>query len=213
MVCSSADQFAENLLESSGADAKRSRLEGRNGVLMWKWTLEHLDHLCLHVETKEHQQQKQRQQQQQLHQTLRYNLTVMNPKHSGSELSCLKSAELLDARHARIPVWGSHTLVNAEPSKKCGRRADELQRRRNAELLPIQLHDHWTRVRVRRIQSRRGRNRLPWQTQKTRQTRWMWTIFKGHPQPLIRWNLMLMKMCRRKHEWQETFFTSVARTN
>ena len=32
MVCLSADQFAENLLESSRADVKRSRLEGRNGI-------------------------------------------------------------------------------------------------------------------------------------------------------------------------------------
>ena len=53
MGCLSADQFAENLLESSGADVKRSRLEGRNGVLMWKWTLEYLDRPWLHIETKE----------------------------------------------------------------------------------------------------------------------------------------------------------------
>ena len=38
MVCSSADQFAENLLESSGADVNRSKLEGRSEILMWKWT-------------------------------------------------------------------------------------------------------------------------------------------------------------------------------
>ena len=35
----SADQFAENFLESSGADVKRSKLEGRNGILTWKWSL------------------------------------------------------------------------------------------------------------------------------------------------------------------------------
>ena len=45
MFCLSADQFAEHLLESSGADVKRSRLEGRHGSLMWKWTLEYLDRL------------------------------------------------------------------------------------------------------------------------------------------------------------------------
>ena len=33
MVCLSADQSAENLLENSGADVKRSKLEGRNGIL------------------------------------------------------------------------------------------------------------------------------------------------------------------------------------
>ena len=90
-----------------------------------------------------------------LHLHLRHNLTVMNPKcedkeciqkHSGSELSGLKSAELLCARHARLPVRRSHTLVNAEPSDKRVGRADEVQRlrRRNAELLRIQIHDHWT---------------------------------------------------------------------
>ena len=94
MVCLSADRFAGNLLENSGAPVKRSRLEGRNGILMWEWKLEYLDRLWNHVETKGHQQQ--RRQQQQLHRTLRHNLTVMNPrcvdkertqKHSGSELS------------------------------------------------------------------------------------------------------------------------------
>ena len=44
MVCLSADQFAENLLESNGADVKRSKLEGRSGISTWKWTLEYLDH-------------------------------------------------------------------------------------------------------------------------------------------------------------------------
>ena len=53
MVCLSADQFAENLLESNGVDVKRSKLEGRSGILTWKWTLEYLDHLWDHVETKE----------------------------------------------------------------------------------------------------------------------------------------------------------------
>ena len=103
---------------------KRSRLEGRSEILIWKWTLEPLDHSWNDVETKGHQQQ--------LHQTLRHNLAVMNPrcvdkertqKHSGSELSGLKSAELLDAGHARLPVRGSHTLVNAEPSKESRRTA------------------------------------------------------------------------------------------
>ena len=44
MVCSSADPFAENLLQSSEADVKRSKLVGRSGILTWKWTLEYLDH-------------------------------------------------------------------------------------------------------------------------------------------------------------------------
>ena len=45
MVCLSADQFAENLLENNGVDVKRSKLEGRSGILTWKWTPESLDHL------------------------------------------------------------------------------------------------------------------------------------------------------------------------
>ena len=43
MVCSSADQFAENLLVNNGTDVKRSKLEGRNGIFTWKWTLEYRD--------------------------------------------------------------------------------------------------------------------------------------------------------------------------
>ena len=70
-VCSSPDRFAGNLLESSGAAVKRSRLEGRNGILM-------LDRLWNHVETKG--QQQRQQQQPQLHRTLRHNLTVINPR-------------------------------------------------------------------------------------------------------------------------------------
>ena len=45
MVCSSADQFAENLLVNNGTDVKRSKLEGRNGIFTWKWTLEYRDNL------------------------------------------------------------------------------------------------------------------------------------------------------------------------
>ena len=33
MVCLSADQFAENLLENNGVDVKRPKLEGRSGIL------------------------------------------------------------------------------------------------------------------------------------------------------------------------------------
>ena len=74
-------------------------------------------------------------------------------KHSGSELSGQKSAELLDARHVRLPVQGSHTLVNARRVKMPGTRAAEQhqRRRRNVELVEI-----WTRVRVQQIPTRRG---------------------------------------------------------
>ena len=115
--CLSADQFAGNFLESSGAAVKRSRLEGRNGILMWKWTLEYLDRLWNHVETKEQQRQQQRKQQQ--HRNLRHDLTVMNlrcghkectQKHSGSELFWSEIGSTPGCRNARLPVQGSHTL-------------------------------------------------------------------------------------------------------
>ena len=127
-----------------------------------EWTLEYLDRLWNHVEMKE----QQRQQQQ--HRKLRHNLTVMNlrrvekectRRHSGP--SGQKSAELLVARHGGLPVPGSHTLVNAKRTKMPGTRVVEQHRRRerNVELLPTQIHDHWTQVQVRWILSRRGRKR------------------------------------------------------
>ena len=45
MVCLSVDQFAENLLENNGVDVKRLMLEGRRGILTWKWILGHPDPL------------------------------------------------------------------------------------------------------------------------------------------------------------------------
>ena len=49
----SADQFAENHLESNGVDVKRSKLEARSGVLTWKWILEFPDQLWNLVEMRE----------------------------------------------------------------------------------------------------------------------------------------------------------------
>ena len=40
--------------------------------------------------------------------------TVPPKKHSGSRHAGLKSAELLDAQHVRLPVLGNLTLVNAK---------------------------------------------------------------------------------------------------
>ena len=77
--------------------------------------------------------------QQYLHLRLRLIMTVKNPrcvdkecteKHSGSELSGLTSAELLDALHAGLPVWRSHTFANAKRLKMLGRKVDEEQQRR-----------------------------------------------------------------------------------
>ena len=157
MVCLSADWFAENLLESSGADVKRSSLDGTK----WNFGVE-MDSGISGPPLASRRDEGQQQQKQQQHRNLRHNLTVMNltcvdkectRKHSGSEPSGQKSAEPLDAWHARLPVRESHTLANAEHIKMPGTRAAEphQRRRRNVELLQIQIHDHWTRVEVRWI--------------------------------------------------------------
>ena len=59
MVCLSADQFAENHLESNGVDVKRSKLEARSGILTWKWILEYPDQLWNRVETREGRRERQ----------------------------------------------------------------------------------------------------------------------------------------------------------
>ena len=110
--------------------------------------------------------------QRYLHLPLRHNMTVMYPKcenkectrrNSGPELSGQKSAQLLDAQHARLPVQGSHTLVNTKHIKMSGTRAVESRqrRRRNVEFLRIQIHDHWTRLEVRWILNRKEPNWPP----------------------------------------------------
>ena len=43
-------------------------------------------------------------------------------------------------------------------------------------------------------------------------TGWMRITSEEDQRHLINWNQLTMRTCRRKHEWQETFFTSVART-
>ena len=94
---------------------------------------------------------------------------VYTRKHSGSDPSDKKSAELLDARHVRRrPVQGSHTLVTASRIKMPGTRAAEQhqRRRRNVELLEFQRHDRWTRAEVRRFPSRRGQKQPLRQTTK-----------------------------------------------
>ena len=166
MVCSSADQFAENHLESNGVDVKRLKLEGRNGILTWKWSLEYLDRLWNHFETREYRQQRPRRKfPQYLHLHLRLKNTYLKcevkecmGKHLGSGLSGQKSAELPHARHARLLVQGSHTPVNARRIKMLGKIAAEQhqRRRRDAELLEIRTLDRWTRVRVQQIPTQRG---------------------------------------------------------
>ena len=123
-------------------------------------------HRWLHVQMKGCRQRRHRVKfPQYFHLHLRQKSTCLKcevkectRKYSGSELSGQKSAELLDAWHVRLLVQGSHTLVNARRIKMPWTRAAEQQqrRRRNVELLEIWIHDRWTRVKVRRIPSRRG---------------------------------------------------------
>ena len=72
------------------------------------------------------------------------------------------------------------------------------RRRRNGDSMRIQIHDHWTRVRVQQIRSRRDCKRILMQTLRIHLIRWMWTAFKGHLPTHIRWNLPVTRMCRRK---------------
>ena len=106
---------------------------------MWKWTLESLDRLWLHVQMKGCRQQRHRErfpQYSRLHlrqknTCLKFEVKECTRKHSGSELPGQKSAELLDARHVRLPVRRSHTLGNASRIKMPGTRAAEPHQRRS----------------------------------------------------------------------------------
>ena len=141
---------------------KRSKLEARSGIFDVEMdsgipgpTLEPrreegmptatgpMYHLLLHLRQK--------------NKYLKYEAKECTQKHSGLELSGLKSAELLDARHARLLVQGSHTLVHARHIKMPWKIAAEQHQwmRRDAELLEIQILDRWTRVRVQQIPTRR----------------------------------------------------------
>ena len=77
---------------------------------------------------------------------------------------------------------------------------------------PDQIHDRWTQVEVRWIPSRRGQKQPLRQTTRTRLTRWTRTTSEEDQRHLMNWNQSTVKMCRGRHEWPETFFTSVVRT-
>ena len=91
----SADQFAENHLESNGVDVKRSKFEARRGILTWKLILEYPDQLWNHVDMRECRQQRHRWTFLQnfhlhLHQKNKYlncEAKECTQKHSGLELS------------------------------------------------------------------------------------------------------------------------------
>ena len=53
------------------------------------------------------------------------------------------------------------------------------RRKRNVELLEIQIHDRWTRVEVRLFPSRRGQEQPLRQTTRTQLTRWTRTTYEG----------------------------------
>ena len=88
----------------------------------------------------------------------------------------------------------SHTLVNARRIKMSGTRAAEQhqRRRRNVELLEIQIHDRWTRVEVRRIPSRRGQKQPLWQVTRTWRTRRMRITSEEDQRHIINWNQSTM---------------------
>ena len=166
MVCLSADQFAENLLESNGADVKRLKLEGRNGILTWKW-------VCGIPGP----QVTSRPDEGMPAATARKKIpTVPPPALPPEEHVPEMRGQGVHAKPLRIrafwseigrtpgcpacetPGLGSHTLVNARRIKMPGPRAAEKhqRRRRNVELLEIWIHNRWTRVEVRRVLSQRG---------------------------------------------------------
>ena len=62
------------------------------------------------------------------------------------------------------------------------------------------------------VPSRRRQKQPLRQTTRTQLTRWTRTTSEEDQRHLINWNQSTMKTCRRRHEWQETFFTSVVRT-
>ena len=185
---------------------KRSKLEARSGILTWKWILEYPDQLWNRVETRECRQERPRWKFiQYLHLHLRQKNTYpkceakeCTQKHSGSELSGQRSAELPDARHARLLVQGSHTLVNARhiPGKIAAERHQ--RRRRDAELLEIRTLDRWTRVRVQQIPTRRDQKQPLCQTTIAWRTKWTKITFKEDQRHLVNWNQSMMKNVPKK---------------
>ena len=185
-VCLSADQFAGNLLESSGAAVKRLRLEGRNGILMWKWTLEYLDRLWNHVETK------------------------------GTRAFWSEIGRTLGCPACETPGPGkSHTHTRECKTYQDAR--DESRRTAAAEANREVAADPDTRPLNPSSSSTDPEPKMTTTTAEEdaeNSTERMDVItFKGHLQHLIRLNLSVMKTCRRRREWRETFLTSVVRAN
>ena len=206
MVCLGADQFAENHLENSGADVKRSRLEGRSGILTWKWILEYPNQLWNHVETRECRQQQPRWKfLQYLHLHLRQqDQSILVRNRQNSWLPCMRDSRSGEVTHTREcrsyqDAWeDSRRTASAEevrrgivgdpdtgPLDSCGSSTDPEPQR---EKRPLR------------------------QTTRTRLTRWMRTTSEEDQRHLNNWNQWTMKTCRKRHEWQETFFQFVERT-
>ena len=113
-ACLSADQSVGNLLESSGAAVKRSRLEERNGIWLLVWTLEYLDLPWNHVEMKRYHLEQFSDRFQRYHrQHLRHNLTVTYPKCVNKE--CMRKTEC----KAHQDAWEeSRQTAAAEEAKR-----------------------------------------------------------------------------------------------
>ena len=146
-VCSSADQFARNLRESSGAALKWSRLEGRNGILMWK--LE---------EPRQDEEMPSATARQEIPTVL---LLAPPPQHDshvhefrgqGVHAKALRIRAFWSdiGRTPECPACEtpgpgkSHTRVNAKRIKMPGKRVAKPRerRRRNGDSMRIQIHAH-----------------------------------------------------------------------
>ena len=162
MVCLSADQFAENLLESNGADVKRSKLEGQN----WNFEREMDSGIPGPPLTSRPDEGIPTAT------TQGKMLTVLPPAPPPEDHLPEMRAQGVHAYQSLLVTYrqdswmpgmrfsrsGDHTLASANRIKMSGTRAAEQhqRRRRNVELLKILIHDRWTRVEVRWIPSRRG---------------------------------------------------------
>ena len=154
---------------------------------------------------------------QQQHRNLRHNLTVMYPKcddkeytqkHSGLEPSGQKSAELLVAWRASLLVWRSHkTCQDAWDESRRTAPAEEAKRGVAADPDTRPLYPSGSSMdpepkRTKTTSVTDNENLAGLMDEDNS---------KGPERPLILWNLSTMKTFQRRHEWQETSFTSGAR--
>ena len=130
-------------------------------------------------------------------------------KHSGSEPSGQKSAELLVAWRARLLVWRSHkTYQDAWDESRRTASVEEAKRGVAADPDTRPLDPSGSSMdpepkRTKTTSVTDNENLAGLMDEDNSQ---------GPERPLILWNLSTMKKtCQRRHEWQETSFTSGAR--